>query len=393
MENVYVVGVGMTKFEKPGAQDWDYPDMAREAGQNALADAGIAYDLIEQAFVGYVYGESTCGQRAIYELGLTGIPIYNVNNNCSTGSTALMMAKQLVAGGISNCVLALGFEKMERGSLGFKYQDRALPLDKHFARMTSLRGKAKVPPAPQIFGNAGAEHIERFGSSAEAFARVAQKNHAHSKNNPFAQFQDEYTLDQILASKTIHHPLTKLQCCPTSDGAAAAILASESFVKAHDLWETAVLIAGQSMATDMTSTFETDSIRLIGADMTRKAAQEALAQADATADQVDVIELHDCFSTNELITYEALGLCEEGQGHHLIDEGLVTYGGKWVVNPSGGLISKGHPLGATGLAQCAELNWQLRGLADKRQVDGASIALQHNLGLGGAAVVTVYRRD
>lgn len=393
MENVYVVGVGMTKFEKPGAQDWDYPDMAREAGQNALADAGIAYDLIEQAFVGYVYGESTCGQRAIYELGLTGIPIYNVNNNCSTGSTALMMAKQLVAGGISNCVLALGFEKMERGSLGFKYQDRALPLDKHFARMTSLRGQAKVPPAPQIFGNAGAEHIERFGSSAEAFARVAQKNHAHSKNNPFAQFQDEYTLDEILGSKTIHHPLTKLQCCPTSDGAAAAILASESFVKAHDLWDTAVLIAGQSMATDMTSTFETDSIRLIGADMTRKAAQEALAQADATADQVDVIELHDCFSTNELITYEALGLCKEGQGHHLIDEGLVTYGGKWVVNPSGGLISKGHPLGATGLAQCAELNWQLRGLADKRQVDGASIALQHNLGLGGAAVVTVYRRD
>lgn len=392
-QNVYAVGVGMTKFEKPGARDWDYPDMAREAGQLALKDAGIAYDQIQQAFVGYVYGDSSCGQRAVYELGLTGIPVYNVNNNCSTGSTALMMARQLIAGGLIDCALALGFEKMERGSLGFKYQDRAMPLGRHFERMAELRGKAKAPPAVQIFGDAGAQHIEQYGSTQEHFAKVAQKNHAHSKNNPYAQFRDEYSLEQVMESRQIHFPLTKLQCCPTSDGAGAVVLASEKFVKEHDLWDTAVLMAGQAMTTDMTSSFETDSIKLIGFDMTQLAAQQALSQAGVSVDDVDVIELHDCFSTNELLTYEALGLCKPGEGPHLIDEGLVTYGGKWVVNPSGGLISKGHPLGATGLAQCAELCWQLRGLAQDRQLDGAKVALQHNLGLGGAAVVTVYRRD
>lgn len=392
-QNVYAVGVGMTKFEKPGGRDWDYPDMAREAGRAALKDAGIAYDQIQQAFVGYVYGDSSAGQRAVYELGLTGIPIYNVNNNCSTGSTALMMARQLIAGGVIDCALALGFDKMERGSLGFKYEDRAMPLGRHFARMVELRGQAKAPPAVQIFGDAGAQHIELYGSTQEHFAKVAQKNHAHSKNNPYAQFRDEYTLQEVMDSRQIHFPLTKLQCCPTSDGAGAVVLASEKFVKEHDLWETAVLMSGQAMTTDTTSSFETDSIKLIGFDMTQAAATQALAQAGVTVNDVDVIELHDCFSTNELLTYEALGLCEVGQGGHLIDEGMVTYGGKWVVNPSGGLISKGHPLGATGLAQCAELCWQLRGLADARQVDGAKVALQHNLGLGGAAVVTVYRRD
>lgn len=392
-QKVYVVGVGMTPFEKPGARDWDYPDMAREAGQAALKDAGLSFEAIEQAFVGYVYGESTCGQRAVYELGLTGIPIYNVNNNCSTGSTALFMARQLIAGGLVDCALALGFEKMERGSLGFRYQDRALPLDKHFSRMVDLRGEAKSPPAPQIFGNAGLEHMERYGSTPEQFARVAQKNHAHSAHNPNAQFQQVYTLEEIMESKTVYGPLTKLQCCPTSDGAAAAILASERFVREHDLWETAVEISGQAMTTDYKSTFDGDSIKLIGSQMTEQATKQALAQAKLTVDQLQVIELHDCFSTNELVTYEALGLCPEGQGGHLIDEGQVTYGGKWVVNPSGGLISKGHPLGATGLAQCTELCWQLRNMAGARQVAGATAALQHNLGLGGAAVVTVYHRN
>lgn len=392
-QKVYVVGVGMTPFEKPGARDWDYPDMAREAGQAALQDAGLSFEAIEQAFVGYVYGESTCGQRAVYELGLTGIPIYNVNNNCSTGSTALFMARQLIAGGLVDCALALGFEKMERGSLGFRYQDRALPLDKHFSRMVDLRGEAKAPPAPHIFGNAGLEHMERYGTTPEQFARVAQKNHAHSAHNPNAQFQQVYTLDEIMESKTVYGPLTKLQCCPTSDGAAAAILASERFVREHNLWETAVEIAGQAMTTDYKSTFDGDSIKLIGSQMTEQAAKQALAQAKLTVDQLQVIELHDCFSTNELVTYEALGLCPEGHGGHLIDEGQVTYGGKWVVNPSGGLISKGHPLGATGLAQCTELCWQLRNMAGARQVAGATAALQHNLGLGGAAVVTVYQRS
>jgi len=390
---VYVVGVGMTKFEKPGARDWDYPQMAKEAGQKALADARIPYEEVEQVAVGYCYGDSTCGERAVYEIGLTGVPIYNVNNNCSTGSTALFLAKQLVEGGIVDCAMALGFEKMEKGSLGIKYTDRTVPLDKHMKLMMDLRGFAKAPPAPQMFGNAGREHMEKYGTKPEVFARIGYKNHKHSVNNPYSQFQEEYSLEDILAAPMVYEPLTKLQCCPTSDGAAAAILASEDFVKKHGLQAQAVEIAGMAMATDMPSTFEEKScIKMVGFDMSRKAALKAYEQAGVGPEDAQVVELHDCFSANELITYEALGLAPEGKGGELVLEGATTYGGRWVVNPSGGLISKGHPLGATGLAQCAELNWQLRGEADKRQVKDAKIALQHNLGLGGAAVVTMYRK-
>jgi acetyl-CoA acetyltransferase len=391
---VYVVGVGMTKFEKPFSREWDYPDMAREAGTKALADAGIPYDSVEQAAVGYCYGDSTCGQRAVYEIGLTGIPIYNVNNNCATGSTALYMAKQFVEGGLAECALALGFEKMEKGSLGVKYTDRTNPMDRHAKAMIEWRGyDAKAPPAPQFFGNAGREHMEKYGTTPEQFAKIGYKNHKHSVNNPYSQFQDEYSLEDILNAPMVYAPLTKLQCCPTSDGAGAAILASEEFVRKHGLEAKAVEIAGMAMATDLPSTFdEKSSIKLVGSDMTQKAARQVYEQSGLGPEDVDVIELHDCFSCNEMVTYEALGLCPEGKAGELIDSGAVTYGGRWVVNPSGGLISKGHPLGATGLAQCAELNWQLRGEAEKRQVDGAKVGLQHNLGLGGAGVVTLYRR-
>jgi sterol carrier protein 2 len=390
---VYVVGVGMTKFEKPGSKQWDYPDMAKEAGTRALADAGISYELIEQACVGYCYGDSTCGERAVYTLGLTGIPIYNVNNNCSTGSTALFMAKQFIQGGIADCVLALGFEKMEKGSLGIKYTDRTNPMDQHAKAMIEKRGFAKAPAAPQFFGNAGREHMERFGTTPEHFAKIGWKNHKHSVNNPYSQFQDEYSLEDIKNAPMVYDPLTKLQCCPTSDGSGAAILASEDFVKRHGLQNKAVEIIGMTMTTDYQSSFaEKSDMKLVGYDMTKNAARKVYEQSGFGPENVDVVELHDCFSANELITYEALGLCPEGKAGEFVDSGAQTYGGKVVVNPSGGLISKGHPLGATGLAQCAELNWQLRGEADKRQVKGAKIALQHNLGLGGAAVVTMYRK-
>jgi sterol carrier protein 2 len=390
----FVIGVGMTKFEKPGSKDWDYPDMGREAGERALADAGLKIEDIEQAAVGYCAGDSTCGQRAFYELGTTGVPIYNVNNNCSTGSTALFMAKQFVEGGLSECTMAMGFEKMEKGSLGVKYTDRTMPMDKHFKLMVEERGfEPKAPAAPQMFGNAGIEHMERYGTTAEQFAKIAYKNHKHSVNNPYSQFRDEYTLEQILDSPTIYGPLTKLQCCPTSDGGGAAIIASEDFVRSHGLEDQAVEILGQHMSTDFASTFnEKSMIKMVGSDVTKAAAQKVYEQAGFGPENVDVVELHDCFSCNEMITYEALGLCEEGKGGAFVDSDAQTYGGKVVVNPSGGLISKGHPLGATGLAQCAELCWQLRGEAEARQVDGAKIALQHNLGLGGAAVVTMYRK-
>ena len=388
----FVIGVGMTKFDKPGTKEGDYPDWAKEAGERALADAGVSYDAIEQAYAGYCYGDSTCGQRALYGLGLTGIPVINVNNNCSTGSSALFIARQAVRGGIAACTMAIGFEKMEKGSLGVKYTDRTNPMDKHAMAMFEVRPLEQSPMAPQMFGNAGREHMERYGSTVDHYAWIGWKNHKHSVNNPYAQFQDEYSLDDIKASKLIHEPLTKLQCSPTSDGSAAVVVASERFVDSHDLWDRAVEIAGQAMVTDLTSTFDESScIKIVGYDMSKEAARQAYEQAEVGPDDVDVIELHDCFSANELITYEALGLAEEGHGHELVDNEDTTYGGRWVVNPSGGLISKGHPLGATGLAQCSELTWQLRGDADKRQVEGAKVGLQHNIGLGGAAVVSVYR--
>lgn len=389
-ERVFVIGVGMTKFEKPGSREWDYPDMGREAGEKALADAGIEYDEIEQAFIGYCYGDSTSGERALYELGLTGIPAVNVNNNCSTGSSALYLGKRMVEGGLSDCVLAMGFEKMEKGSLGIKYTDRATPLDKHFGVMVEKRGFESSPPAAQMFGNAGREYMERYGVSAESFARIGEKNHRHSVNNPYAQFQTQYSLDEILAAPMVHSPLTKLQCCPTSDGGGAAVLANERFVREHGLEERAVEITGMAQTTDFAASFEGSDMELVGVSMTRAAADQVYEQSGKGSEDVDVIELHDCFSANEMITYEGLGLAKEGGAAELIDSGAVTYGGDWVVNPSGGLISKGHPLGATGLAQCAELTWQIRGEADARQVEGATVALQHNLGLGGACVIAMY---
>jgi acetyl-CoA acetyltransferase len=234
--------------------------------------------------------------------------------------------------------------------------------------------------------------MKQYGTTAEHFAKIGYKNHKHSVNNPFSQFQDEYTLDDILASRMIYDPLTKLQCSPTSDGSGAVILASADFVDAHDLAGQAVEIVGQAMTTDFASTFDETAKNLIGYDMNVQAARKVYQQAGLGPEDFQVIELHDCFSANELLLYEALGLCGEGEAGQLVDDGQTTYGGKWVVNPSGGLISKGHPLGATGLAQCSELTWQLRGAADKRQVDGVTAALQHNIGLGGAAVVTAYQR-
>ncbi|XP_069126284.1 sterol carrier protein 2-like isoform X2 [Argopecten irradians] len=390
---VFVVGVGMTKFEKPGRREnFDYPEMAKEAGTKALQDAGISFEEVQQACVGYVYGDSTCGQRAVYQLGMTGIPVYNVNNNCATGSTALVMGKQLIQGGLADCVLALGFEKMFRGSLKKFFTDRTNPADKHVAVMMDIYGLEKGPMAAQMFGNAGREHMQKYGTTPEHFAKIAYKNHKHSTNNPYSQFQQEYSLDTIKESPKIHDPLTKLQCCPTSDGSAAAILASEDFVIKHNLQSQAIEILAMQMATDLPSTFEEKScMKMVGYDMTKTAADKVFEEAGLSRDDVNVVELHDCFSCNELITYEALGLCEPGKAGQMVDNGDNTYGGKYVINPSGGLISKGHPLGATGLAQCSELCWQLRGMADKRQVNGAKIALQHNLGLGGAAVVSLYR--
>jgi sterol carrier protein 2 len=260
--------------------------------------------------------------------------------------------------------------------------------------MNDTRGITNSPPNAQYFANAGLEYMEKYGAEARDFAEIARISHEHSSKNPYAQFRDVYTLEQIENAPMIHFPLTKLQCSPTSDGAGAAVIVSQKFLddRPH-LKSQAVLIAGQSLMTDSPQLYSKSSMDLVGYDMTKRAAQAALKEAGVSAKDIKVAELHDCFSANELILLEGLGFSEPGKAHMMVRNGDITYGGKGpIVNPSGGLISKGHPLGATGLAQCAELTWQLRGWANNRLVDNADVALQHNLGLGGAVVINVYKR-
>merc|ERR1711881_788828 len=262
----------------------------------------------------YCYGDSTCGQRVFYQFGMTQIPIYNVNNNCSTGSTGLHLGRTMISGGMADAVLVVGFEKMFPGSLQSFFNDRANPTGTTAEVMKETRGVTNAPGAAQLFGNAGREYMEKYGAKLEDFAEIGRINHAHSKNNPYSQFQDQYSLEQIMKS----------------------------------------------------------TIELVGYSMSKHAAKVALEEANVKPKDVKVVELHDCFSANEMVTIDALGVSDPGKAHELVRAGGITYGGQCVINPSGGLISKGHPLGATGLAQCAEL--------------------QHNLGLGGAVVCTVYKR-
>jgi sterol carrier protein 2 len=405
----YVLGVGLTKFIKPRGKgkpassqasrallttnEVDYTELGFEAGIKALLDAQINYDDVETGVACYCYGDSTCGQRVFYQFGMTQIPIYNVNNNCSTGSTGLHMARNMVSHGVADCVMVVGFEKMFPGSLQSFFQDRTNPTGTTGDMMKATRGITNAPGAAQMFGNAGREYKEKYGATDTDFAEIARINHLHSAKNPYSQFRDVYTLEQVLSSPMIHAPLTKLQCCPTSDGGASAIVVSEAFLAARPhLRSQAIQIAGQHLATDNPTLFDRSAINLMGFGMTKHAAQTALAEAKVDPKDVKVCELHDCFSANEMITLDALGLCAPGKAHEMVRKGDITYGGRCVVNPSGGLISKGHPLGASGIAQCAELVWQLRGWANNRLVEGAKVALQHNLGLGGAAVVTVYKR-
>jgi len=390
-QNVYVAGVGMTKFTKPGEHD-PYPVSGSAAVRDALADAGIEYGAVQQAYAGYVYGDSTCGQKVFYEVGMTGIPVVNVNNNCSTGSSALFLARQAVASGAVDCALALGFETMQRGALGNVWTDRPSPFDDFDAKTAELVGQEELPLALRYFGGAGKAHMDKYGTEMRDFARVRAKASRHAVNNPLALFRAEMTEADVMDAPLIWPGvMTRLMACPPTCGAAAAVIVSESFAKKHGL-RTDVRIAGQVMTTDTPSTFESnDMMRVVGYDMTAAAAGQLYEQTGLGAEDMDVIELHDCFAHNELITYEGLGLCPEGGAQKFIADGDNTYGGKVVTNPSGGLLSKGHPLGATGLAQCYELTHQLRGTAQARQVEGARTALQHNLGLGGACVMTVYQ--
>jgi len=388
---VFVAGVGMIPFAKPGASA-PYPAMAASAARAALDDARVPYGAVGQAYAGYVYGDSTAGQRALYDVGMTGIPIVNVNNNCSTGSTALWLARQAVAAGAAECALAVGFEQMAPGAITTMFNDRPTPFERFNDETDALVGMPDVPLALRYFGGAGLAHMRKYGTKLETFAKIRAKASRHAARNPLALFRKEVTADDVMASPAlIPGVMTRLMACPPTCGAAAAVLVSEAFADRHGLAK-AVWIAAQAMTTDTESTFAThDMMRVVGYDMARAAARQVYEAAGIGPADVDVVELHDCFAQNELITYEALGLCGEGEAERFVEAGDNTYGGRVVTNPSGGLLSKGHPLGATGLAQCYELTHQLRGTADARQVEGARVALQHNLGLGGACVTTLYR--
>lgn len=387
---VVVAGVGMTRFFKP-SESPRYTELGADAVRMALADAHLDYAAVQQAHVGYVYGDSTCGQRALYGVGMSGIPIVNVNNNCSTGSTALWLARNAIRAGQAECVLALGFEQMQPGALVEHWQDRPGPLDEFVRAATEAAFDPGAPMAPMMFGGAGIEHQKRWGTKDETFAMIRAKASRHAVHNERAIFRKEVSVDDVMASPHVTKLLTRLQCCPPTCGAAAAILCTPEFARRHGI-DARVTIAAQAMTTDMPSTFEAhDLMRVVGYDMTAAAARAVYAEAGIGPDDVDVAEMHDCFTANELISYEGLGFCPEGGAEKFIVDGDNSYGGKVVTNPSGGLLSKGHPLGATGLAQCFELTGQLRGQMGPRQVEGARVALQHNLGLGGACVVTLYR--
>lgn len=380
----------MIPFKKPGQQE-PYEIMAARAVLHALEDAGIDYRQIEQAYASYVYGDSTCGQTALYQIGLSGIPIINVNNNCSSGATALFLARQAIASGAADCVLAFGFEEMKPGALGSVWNDRTSPFQSFLSQLEALAPETpEAPLAPRLFGAAGKSYLETYGANPDIFARVAVKTRAHAVHNPNAIFRAPLTVEEVMAAPEIFPHLTRLCACPPSCGAAAAIVCSDAFARKHGIGG-AVTIVAQAMTTD-TQTMKENPMNLVGFDMARRAAHKVYEQAGFGPEAVQVVELHDCFTPNEVISYEALGLCPEGGAEAFILAQDNTYGGKYVVNPSGGLMSKGHPLGATGLAQCAELVWQLRGVAGERQVSDAQVALQHNLGLGGACVVTMYQK-
>ncbi|KGM45099.1 lipid-transfer protein [Neobacillus niacini] len=385
-----VIGVSMVKFEKPGKNE-PYENMAQKAITGALKDSGIDLSQVDQAYSSYVYGDSTCGQTALYQVGMTGIPIINLNNNCSSGSTALYMARQAVESGGAECVLAFGFEEMKPGALGENWSDRTSPFQWIYNRFEELNPELPDGPvALKVFGAAGLEYLKKYDANPDIFGKVAVKSRKHAVHNPYSLFTKELHLDEVMNSPVIYPGLTRFMACPPTCGAAAVIVCSDSFAKKHSI-NHGVKIVAQSMTTDTPESYQ-DNLRLVGSGMTARAAKQVYEKAGIGPEDVDVIELHDCFTPNEVITYEALGLCGVGEAEKFINDEDNTYGGKYVINPSGGLMSKGHPLGATGLAQCTELVWHLRGQAGQRQVEGARTALQHNLGLGGACVVTVYQK-
>jgi acetyl-CoA C-acetyltransferase len=394
-DRIQVVGVGMVPFRKPGSQQ-PCDVMAERAVRASLEDARLDYELVDHAFAGFVYGDSCSGERALYRVGMTGIPVTNVNNNCASGSSALYHARQSVRSGEAECALAVGFEEMGAGPLWRIFPDHADPLERHCDAVATAMAfgpkERSLPPALQLFG-AQLEWVAReFGVSDRAFASVAVKARSHARKNPYAIYRDPLTVDEVLSAPVVWGRLRKLYACPPSCGAAAVIVCNARFAARHGLRDDVSLLA-HVMGSDAAGDFEPPNVLdTLGRAATRRLGAKAYEAAGVGPEDIDVAEVHDCFVSNEMMSCAALGFCDEGEIESFVLSGANTYGGKVVICPSGGLLAKGHPPGATGLAQICELTWQLRGMARERQVPGARTALQHNGGVGSALSVAILQQ-
>ena len=378
MGDVYVLGVDMIKFGR--FPDRTVPDLGAEAALLALDDAGLTIKNMEAFYCGNLgQANAMVGQRILQEIGQTGIPVVNCSNACATGATAFREAWTSIKAGLYDVVLAVGVEQMGTGLLGGAGGGKGIPKE-------GLLGSGTMPA---VFAEAGMEHSRQHGTTFEQFAKISVKNHHHSTMNPKARYQIETPLDEVMNAEMISYPNTKLMCSVNVDGAAAAVLVSEKKAKELGMGRS-VRVKASVLTSDPYQ--ERDLVMPDVNSCTRKAAKEAYEMAGLGAEDIDLVELHDCFATAEMLHYENLGLCEDGEAGRLIDEGEVELGGRVPVNVSGGLLSKGHPLGATGIANIYEVCTHLRGEAGDRQVEGAKIGLTHVIGLGSACGIHILEK-
>jgi acetyl-CoA acyltransferase len=377
MSDVYVIGIDMMKFGR--FPELTVPQLGAQAALMALDDAGLSISQMESLYCANLgQANAMVGQRILREIGQTGVPVVNCANACASGATAFREAWMSIKAGLYDLVLAVGVEQMGRGLLGGASSSGI-----------STEGLLGSGTMPAVFAEAGMEHSRKHGTSFEQFAKVSVKNHRHSVLNPKAMYQYETPLETVMSAEMIAYPNTKLMCSVNVDGAAAVVLASER--KARELgMKRAVRVKASVLTSDPWQ--ERDLVMPDVNTCTRSAATKAYEMAGVGADDLDLVELHDCFATAEILHYENLGLCRDGEGGKMIDAGETALGGRVPVNVSGGLLSKGHPLGATGIANIYEISTHLRGEAGKRQVDGARLGLTHVLGLGSACAIHIFER-
>jgi acetyl-CoA acyltransferase len=371
MRNVYVLGVSMIKFGR--YPETDVAALGAQAALLALKDAGMSIKDVQMLASGnLLQGSAMVGQRIMQQIGQTGVPVINLTNACATGSTAFREAYFAVGSGEVEVAMAVGSEQMGKaGLLG--------------AAGESVEGILGSGLMPAIFGYAGLEHMRTYGTTVEHFAKVSVKNHKHSAKNPLSQYQNEVSLDEVLNARMVAYPNTLYMCCPTGDGAAAAILVSEAAMKKSG--NKPVKIAASVLTSDP---WTARDLTLPDVNtLTRNAAKSAYEKAGVGPEDLDMVECHDCFATAELRHYENLGLCKDGEAGRRLDEGWFDWGGRTPVNVSGGLLSKGHPLGATGIANIFEVTTHLRGQAGARQVENAKVGLAHVIGLGSACTINI----